>query len=150
VASSPTADIIVRDARDDEAEAVADLVRELAEGEAVESGVDAAQVLAYRDHPGSGVLVAELDGRPAGALTYFMRPGLFHGGSWGYVDELIVTASARGRGVGEALLVEALGRFQAAGCAEAAVSTTFGNDPAIALYRKHGFADDALFLERHF
>ena len=89
MASSPTADINVRDARDDEAEAVADLVRELAEGEAVESGVDAAQVLAYRDHPGSGVLVAELDGRPAGALTYFIRPGLFHGGSWGYGDALI-------------------------------------------------------------
>jgi GNAT superfamily N-acetyltransferase len=141
---------VVRDARVDEAAAVADLIRELAEGEDVESGVDAAQVLAYQAHPESGVLVAELDGRPVGTLTYFVRPGLFHGGSWGYVDELIVTAAARGRGVGHALLHAALERFRAAGCREAAVSTMFGNDPATALYRKHGFVDESLFLESHF
>ncbi len=150
MAGSSPSDILVRDARGDEAAAVAELIRELAEGEDVESGVDAAQVLAYQDHPDSGVLVAELGGRTIGALTYFMRPGLFHGGRWGYVDELIVTASARGRGVGDALLLEALRRFRAAGCREAAVSTMFGNDPAAALYRKHGFVDESLQLEYHF
>ncbi len=85
-----------------------------------------------------------------GALTYFMRPGLFHGGRWGYIDELIVTAAAQGRGVGDALVGEALRRFEAAGCREAAVSTVFGNDRAVALYRKHGLVDEALQLERHF
>ena len=150
MARSRAPDILVRDARIDEAAAVADLIRELAEGEAVESGVDAAQVLAYRDHPGSGVLVAELGGRPVGALTYFVRPGLFHGGSWGYVDELIVTASVRGRGIGDALLRAALQRFRAAGCREAAVSTMLDNDAAVALYRKHGFVDESLQLENHF
>ena len=150
MARSRAPDILVRDARIDEAAAVADLIRELAEGEDVDSGVDAAQVLAYQAHPDSGVLVAEVDGRLAGALTYFVRPGLFHGGSWGYVDELIVTASVRGRGIGDALLRAALQRFRAAGCREAAVSTMLDNDAAVALYRKHGFVDESLQLENHF
>ncbi len=94
--------------------------------------------------------MAELDGQLVGTLSYFMRPGLFHGGRWGYIDELIVTARRPGQGVGDALVAEALRRFEAAGCREAAVSTVFGNDRAAALYRKHGLVDEALQLEKHF
>ena len=95
-------------------------------------------------------LVAELDGVVVGALTWFVRPGLFHGGPWGYIDELIVTARSQGRGIGDALISEVMRRFQAAGCKEAAVVTVLGNDRAAALYRKHGMVDEALQLERHF
>ncbi|MGZ4199439.1 MAG: N-acetyltransferase family protein [Thermoleophilia bacterium] len=140
----------VRDARPDEAAQVADLIRELARTEDVESGVTAEQVQAYQRYGDSGILVAELDGRLVGVLSYFIRPGLFHGGRWGYIDELIVTASARGKGVGDALVAEAMERFVAAHCREAGVSTVFGNDPAAALYRKHGLVDEALLLEKHF
>jgi len=140
----------VRDARPDEAARVAELIRELALTEDVESEVTPEQVLAYQRYGDSGILVADLDGRLVGALSYFVRPGLFHGGRWGYIDELIVTAGARGRGVGDALVAEAMRRFQAADCKEAAVSTVFGNDPAAALYRKHGLVDEALQLEKHF
>jgi len=140
----------VRDARPDEAARVAELIRELALTEDVESEVTPEQVLAYQRYGDSGILVAELGGRVVGTLSYFVRPGLFHGGRWGYIDELIVTASARGRGVGDALVAEALRRFQAADCKEAAVSTVFGNDRAAALYRKHGLVDEALQLEKHF
>jgi GNAT superfamily N-acetyltransferase len=149
-ASGERAAPIVRDARAAEAARVAELIRELALGEEVESDVSAEQVLAYQRYGDSGVIVAELDGRLVGALTYFMRPGLFHGGRWGYIDELIVTAAAQGRGIGDALVGEALRRFETAGCREAAVSTVFGNDRAVALYRKHGLVDEALQLEKHF
>jgi GNAT superfamily N-acetyltransferase len=140
----------VRDARAAEAARVAELIRELALGEEVESDVSAEQVLAYQRYGDSGVIVAELDGQLVGALTYFMRPGLFHGGRWGYIDELIVTAAAQGRGIGDALVAEAMRRFEAVGCREAAVATVFGNDRAAALYRKHGLVDEALQLEKHF
>ena len=79
-----------------------------------------------------------------------MRPGLFHGGHWGYVDELIVTATDQGKGIGDALMTAVMSRFEAAGCVEVAVSTVFGNDRAAALYRKHGLVDEALQLEKHF
>ena len=141
---------IVRDARAADAARVAELIRELAQGEAVESGVTADEVLAYQRYGDSGIIVAELDGGVVGALTYFERPGLFHGGRWGYIDELIVTAGAQGMGIGDALVAEALRRFEAAGCREAAVATVFGNDRAAALYRKHGLVDEALQLEKHF
>ena len=149
-ASAERAVPMVRDARAADAARVAELIHELALGEEVESDVSADQVLAYQRYGDSGVIVAELDGQLAGALTYFMRPGLFHGGRWGYIDELIVTAALQGRGIGDALVAEALRRFEAAGCREAAVSTVFGNDRAAALYRKHGLVDEALQLEKHF
>jgi len=142
--------IAIRDARPDEAERVAELIRELAGTEDVESAVTAEQVLAYQRYGDSGILVAELEGHVVGALSYFVRPGLFHGGRWGYIDELIVTGPAQGRGVGDALVAEAMRRFEAADCREAAVSTVFGNDRAAALYRKHGLVDEALQLEKHF
>jgi ribosomal protein S18 acetylase RimI-like enzyme len=142
--------VTVRDARPDEAPLVANLIRELAVSEDVESGVTSALVRAYQEYGDSGVLVAELDGEVVATLTYFIRPGLFHGGDWGYIDELVVTAAARGRGAGDALVTEAMRRFEAADCKEAAVATVFGNDRAAALYRKHGLVDEALQLERHF
>ncbi len=142
--------MLVRDATPVDAARVAELVKELAAADGQESPADKAVVLDYLGYPGSGILVAELSGEVVGALTWFTRPGLYHGGPWGCVDELIVTAAARGRGVGDALLGEAMRRFKAAGCHEVSVSTMPGNEPAKTLYRKHGMVDEALLLERHF
>jgi GNAT superfamily N-acetyltransferase len=142
--------VAVRDAQPGEAAPVAKLIHELALIEDVESDVTAKHVRAYQEHGDSGILVADLGGRLVGTLTYFMRPELFHPGYWGCIDELIVTASAQGRGVGDALVTEALRRFVALGCREATVSTGLGNDRAAALYRKHGLVDESLQLEKHF
>ena len=145
-----TAGVTVRDAQAADGPIIVELIRELARTENVESGVTAGLVEEYRAHGDSGILVAELGGEVVGMLSWFVRPGLFHGGHWGYIDELIVTAAVRGRGVGDALMNAVMGRFKAAGCGEAAVSTVFGNDRAAALYRKHGLVDEALQLEKHF
>jgi GNAT superfamily N-acetyltransferase len=142
--------LTIRDARADEAAPVAELIHELARIENVSSDVTAEQVRAYQQHGDSGILVAELDGGLVGTLTWYVRPGLFHGGRWGCIDELIVTATAQGKGVGDALVSEALRRFEALGCREAAVSTELDNDRAAALYRKHGLVDESLQLEKHF
>lgn len=142
--------LLVRDATADDAAAVAALVRELGETEGDQSPVDEAGVLEYLGYPDSGIIVAEIETEVVGTLTWFTRPGLYHGGRWGYVDELIVTAKTRGRSIGDALLAEAMRRFEAAGCREASVSTMPDNEPAKALYRKHGMVDEGLLLERHF
>jgi ribosomal protein S18 acetylase RimI-like enzyme len=145
-----TAGVTIRDARPGDEPVVIELIRELARTEAVESGVTVELLRDYQARDDSGILVAELGGEVVGMLSFFVRPGLFHGGHWGCLDELIVTATAQGKGIGDALMSAVMSRFEAAGCVEAAVSTVFGNDRAAALYRKHGLVDEALQLEKHF
>jgi ribosomal protein S18 acetylase RimI-like enzyme len=129
---------------------VVELVDELAREEGETSAATEALVGQYLAFPSSGALLAEVDGGAVGLLTWFMRPGLFHGGLWGYIDELVVRDGIRGRGIGDALVAEVMGRFEAAGCREASVSTMPDNEAAKTLYRRHGLVDEALFLERHF
>ena len=143
-------DTSIRDAQPADTPVIVELIRELARTEDVDSGVTPELVADYEARDDSGILVAELGGAVVGLLSWFVRPGLFHGGHWGYIDELVVTAAARGQGIGDALMSAAMGRFAAAGCVEVAVSTVFGNDRAAALYRKHGLVDEALQLEKHF
>jgi ribosomal protein S18 acetylase RimI-like enzyme len=141
---------IIRDAQTGEEEAIAALIRELAAGEEVASGATRDLVSRYVALPDSSIIVAERDGALVGVLTCFVRPGLFHGGPWASIEELVVTAEARGTGVGDALVAEAMRRFETAGCLEVGVSTEFDNEAAKRLYRKHGLRDESLLLERHF
>lgn len=142
--------ITVRDARPGDEETVAQLIRELAASFAETSEVSAAFVAEYLATPDVGALLAEQDGVAVGLLTYSLYCGLYHAGPWGLLDELVVRKEARRQGVGHELLNEVVRRFQAAGCKEASVSLAFENEAARALYRKHGFTDEALLLERHF
>lgn len=145
-----TSGVTVREAGRGDAATVVALVHELARGEGETAAATPELVTEYLAFPLSGALLAELDGEVAGLLTWFVRPGLYHGGRWGYIDEVLVREHARRRGVADALLEEAMARFVAAGCVEVSVSTMPDNEPAKALYRKHGLVDEALFLERHF
>ncbi len=142
--------MVIREATVGDEPVVARLVRALAEGEGETSPVDDRAVATYLDFPGSGAFVAEVDGAVVGVLTWFMRPGLFHGGRWACIDELFVEEGARHQGVGDALVAGALQAFRAAGCREVTVSTMPGNHAARHLYAKHGLTDESLQLERHF
>ena len=142
--------MIVRDAKTDDAEVVAELIQLLAASEDDVSPITVDYVAAYLDTDGCHALLAERDGRAVGLLTYSFHLNLFHAATSGAVDMVIVRPEARGAGVGDALVAEALRRFAAAGCAEASVSTGLDNEPAKALYRKHGLTEEALLLEKHF
>jgi ribosomal protein S18 acetylase RimI-like enzyme len=62
----------------------------------------------------------------------------------------VVQADQRGRGAGGSLLEAAIARARDGGCAEISVSTMPDNRRAQAFYRRHGLADEAVLLERHF
>ena len=141
---------VVRDAQPADAAIVAELVQLLATSENEVSPVTTDYVAAYLDTERYHALLAERDLRAVGLLTYSFHPNLFHAAASGAVDLVIVRPEARGAGVGDALVAEALRRFAAAGCADASVSTGLDNEPAKALYRKHGLTEKALLLERHF
>jgi ribosomal protein S18 acetylase RimI-like enzyme len=138
-------EIALRDAGADDAPAIARLVREHG-GSAVDEGY-AARYLAC---PTACVLLAVAENEVAGLLSFSVRPDLHHAGPAGLIEELIVSEAWRGRGIGKALLAEALSRLAARGCVEVAASVMPENARAIALYRAHGLADEALLLERHF
>jgi len=139
----------IRVAGASDAAVVVALIQELAKGAGETSPVAVDHVHAYLSAPGSAILLAEQEGQAMGLLSYTMRPNLFHAASSCVIDEFIVTEPARGRGVGSALLQAVLAAARAAGCVEVSVSAMTDNARAIALYKRHGFTDEALLLEQH-
>jgi len=141
--------VTIRSARPEDAAAIADLIRELAEGEGEETPVTEAYAIDYLTVPGNGVLLAEQDGEILGLISYSIRPNLYHAADSCLIEELIVRREARGTGVGRALVDDLTRRAIALGCGEISVSTLPDNAAAIQFYRRRGFADEALFLEKH-
>jgi ribosomal protein S18 acetylase RimI-like enzyme len=89
------------------------------------------------------VLVAEAGGQVVGEL------GL-HLARYGVADlGMAVAAGWRGRGVGTALLAEAIARARKAGAHKIALQVWPHNRAAIALYERHGFQREG-YLTRHY
>lgn len=85
-------------------------------------------------------LVADMDGRHAGLLTWLAdRPP-----AAAEVRLMVVAADARGRGIGEALLDGALRMLAAAGCRRIWLVTTNDALDALRFYQRHGFRLTAL------
>ncbi len=141
---------LIRDAAPADAAEIVAIIREMAEEDREATPVDAEYVRQYLAAAGSGILLAEADGAPAGLLSYSFRPGLFHAAPSCLIELLIVRRDRRGCGIGGALLEALLSRAREARCAEASVSTMPGNPGAIRFYRSHGLTEEAVFLERHF
>ncbi|HJP66678.1 MAG TPA: GNAT family N-acetyltransferase [Actinomycetota bacterium] len=96
---------------------------------------------------GGVTLVAELDGRVIGALSYFIRrfgPGDAGPSLW--IDSLAVDDRYRRRGAGRALMDETLRRARAAGCTTLIVHTHEEMAAALALYTSVGFERHGLYL----
>ena len=142
-------EITIRDAQPGDEPAVVALIQEMAAGEGDRSPISLAYVTAYLANPGSGILLAEEAGRPVGLLSYSVRPDLYHADPAALVEELVVHAPQRGRGIGGALLQAFLDRMAAQGCAEVAIAVMPDNEVAQRLYRAHGLVEEALLLERH-
>ncbi len=140
----------IRPATSEDAPAILALLCELASAEHEIIHLTEAYLADFLASPGCGVLLAEVHGRPAGVLSYVIRPDLYHAGPTALIQELIVTAAMRGQGIGSALLAAFLPHMQAAGMMEVSVATMPGNQGAIDLYRRHGLVDEAVLLERHF
>ena len=139
--------IAVRAASVDDQDIVVELIQELAQAIGETSPVKREHVRRWLADPACGTLLGELDGQVVGLLTYQIKSSLYHAGRSSMVEELVVREEARSRGVGGALLDEAMRRAQASGCAEAGISTLPDNTAAARLYRRHGFTHEELLLE---
>jgi ribosomal protein S18 acetylase RimI-like enzyme len=94
--------------------------------------------------PGDTAVIAIQDGFPAGAAWYRLFPKERPG--YGFVDEgtpelaIAVVPNRRGRGIGDALLNELVGKAREAGYPALSLCVDRQNADAIRVYEKHGFA----------
>ena len=102
---------------------------------------------AVRRHPDAAVFVAEADGEIAGRLSISRDP---HPASRHVADlGLMVAATARRRGIGWALLEEAVGWARASDVHKLELHVFPHNEPAIRLYEQFGFVREG-YRTKHF
>lgn len=139
----------IRHARLSDAADIVCLIHELADSMTEQSPIDVDYAQNYLSYPDRGILLAEHAGRVIGLLSYSIRPDLYHAAPTALIEELVVSAAARGLGVGSTLINAAETLLREAGCVEISVTTLPDNLRAIEFYRAHGLTDEAVYLEKH-
>ena len=89
-------------------------------------------------HPIAHCVIGELDGSPAGFALYFYNFSTFVGRPGLYLEDLFVTPSGRGHGLGKALLLHLARLAHERGCGRMEWSVLDWNEPAIAFYESLG------------
>jgi ribosomal protein S18 acetylase RimI-like enzyme len=79
--------------------------------------------------------------RPDGVAVIRFRPSIWSQAMEAYLEELYVATEKRGRGIGRALLEEALETARAAGATRIELGTSETDTEAIALYESCGFTN---------
>ncbi len=141
---------VIRRARASDAAAVCRLVQELAADGGESSPVTTRTVASFLKNPSCTIFVAVVAGEVLGMASISFRPSLFHAAKSCVIEELVVTASWRGRGIGGKLVARAVQEARKTGCAEISVSTEKTNRRAIGLYKSRGLSEEYLYLEKHF
>jgi ribosomal protein S18 acetylase RimI-like enzyme len=145
--------MIVRPMREEECAAVAAMVHGLADetGAGLVPALDAAALSANARGPDAllDVVVADNDGRLAGACLGLMTFSTWRGTRGLYVVDLFVERSHRGRGLGQALLRESSRRAAAKGARFVKLEVDHTNAGAARFYERLGFTrkdSDRLFI----
>jgi GNAT superfamily N-acetyltransferase len=82
--------------------------------------------------------IAEFDGRPAGFALFFTTYSTWRGHHGIWLEDLYVSPSLRGQGIGKALLAQVAQIAVDEGCPRMEWSVLDWNTPAIAVYEKIG------------
>ena len=101
-------------------------------------------------NPDYELVVAELDDETAGFIDQWIIHDFAHGAKLSYIQNLYITSKHRRKGIGSKLLEEIIRSAEKKGVLEIHIVTEFENETAISLYRKHGFVEESLQLEREF
>jgi ribosomal protein S18 acetylase RimI-like enzyme len=119
------------------AEVVAAFARLMPQLSADRSGPNAALLAEVVAAPGTVVLAARDGGELVGSLTLLLYT--IPTGRRGWIHDVVVDEAARGRGVGEALTLEALRVAAEAGVENVHLTSRPHRDAAHRLYRRLGF-----------
>jgi GNAT superfamily N-acetyltransferase len=120
---------------------VLELVRELAEFERapdeVINTVEAMERDGFGPNPIFGFFVAETTSGIVGLSLYYWRYSTWKGKRL-YLEDIIVTESERGKGIGKLLFDRTLKHTLDTGCAGMTWQVLDWNEPAINFYKKYG------------
>jgi ribosomal protein S18 acetylase RimI-like enzyme len=94
------------------------------------------------------LLGADGDGPAAGVVQMRFRHTVWTGAEDCWIEDVFVDETARGGGLGRALVEAALDRARERGCVRVDLDTEVDNTPAVKLYESLGFADSPLLYMR--
>ena len=98
-------------------------------------------------NPAHHMLVAKDKDTVVGFVNFTTRKTIMHPRPSGLIDELIVSRSYRGLGIGKQLILAAIQKCRELECCEVEVSTEKSNTKAKEFYLRCGFEEDAVLLE---
>ena len=138
----PHRGVRLRPAMRDDVPLVLAFIRELAEYEREPDAVLADEALLadnlFGATPGAEVVIADVDGDPAGFALFFHNFSTWLGRRGLYLEDLFVRPAFRGRGVGQVLMAYLAKLAVERGCGRFEWSVLDWNTPAIEFYRRLG------------
>jgi GNAT superfamily N-acetyltransferase len=94
------------------------------------------------------LLCAKLQDRMVGFGSMTLKAHFFHEGLIGWIDELVVDAPFRGRGIGSLLLNGLMAAARERGCVAAELDSAFHRNEAHVFYEKSGFEKRAFLFSK--
>lgn len=132
----------IRLARREDVPAILDMIRALADYEHLSHEVEATEVALaehlFGERPYVEALMAESEDEAVGFALYFHNYSTFLARPGIYLEDLFVRQTARGQGIGRALLVRLAQLAVERGCGRLEWSVLDWNAPAIAFYESLG------------
>jgi len=99
---------------------------------------EALRATLFGSPPAAQVVIAEVNGQPAGFALYFFNYSTFLARPGLYLEDLFVKPEYRGAGTGKALLLHLANLANARGCGRMEWSVLDWNEPAIKFYEAMG------------
>lgn len=132
----------IRPATERDAPLILEMIRALADYEKLAHAVTATErdirETLFGPRPAAEVVVASVDGQPAGFALFFHNYSTFLAQRGLYLEDLFVKPEFRGRGIGRALLQHLASLAVERGCGRFEWSVLDWNAPAIGFYKKLG------------
>jgi len=139
--------LVIREAQDEDSEAIAQLLGEL--GYPAEAGFAADRVRLLAGSAADRVFVAERGGQILGVASLHLVPLFHQPGNLCRVTSLVVAESARRRGIGRRLLQEAETFARSRDCLRIEITSGERREDAPAFYRRVGYGEESRRFVKH-